>query len=94
MASPPALHWLPFSELCLKFVCRRGFIQLLNHIAAMDTHLIDLKELANGLLIAPLRGIQQLATMVHLFFFGMGSNPSFHSHPFLLRGNKPPRGTV
>lgn len=90
MASSPALHWLPFSELRLKFVCGRGFIQLLHHIAAMDPHLIELKELANSLLIASFRGIQQLTAMVHLFFFGMGSSPSFHSHPFVLRGNKAP----
>ena len=56
----------------------------------MDPHLIELKELANGLLIASFRGIQQLAAMVHLFFFGMRSSPSFHSHPFVLRGNKAP----
>ena len=26
--------------------------------------------------------------MVHLFFFGMGSSPSFHVRPFALRGQR------
>ncbi len=56
----------------------------------MNPHLIELKELGNGLLIASFRSIQQLTAMIHLFFFGMGSSPSFHNHPFVLRGNKAP----
>ena len=42
MTSRPTLHWFPFRELSLKFVCRGGLIHFRYHIATVDPHLIEL----------------------------------------------------
>jgi hypothetical protein len=44
--------------------------------------LIELKQLANGLGVAPPRRVQQFSALIHLLFFGMGSRSSFHANPF------------
>jgi hypothetical protein len=43
--------------------------------------LIQLKQFPDGFLITPLRRIQQLAALVHFFFFSVGGSASFHSTP-------------
>lgn len=51
-------------------------------ISAEDTHLIQLKQFADGFRITSPRRIQKLPALIHLFFFGMRSSSPFHAHPF------------
>ena len=57
-------------------------IELADHFIVINAHLIQFEELRNRLLITLLRGVQKATALVHLFFFGMRSGPSFHAIPF------------
>lgn len=48
----------------------------------VDTHLVEFEKFCNRLLIALFGGVQKTTALIHLFFFSMGSGPSFHAIPF------------
>ncbi|HZH50233.1 MAG TPA: hypothetical protein VFD86_10720, partial [Nitrospira sp.] len=61
----------------MEFMRASGAVELTDHIVVVHTHLIQLKKLRDRLLIAFFRRVQQTPPLIHLFFFGMGSRPSF-----------------
>ena len=73
---------LGLRDLSLKLVSAGRAIQLAHHFIVIHAHLVQLEELCNRLLIAFFGGVQKTSALVHLFFFGMRSGPSFHAIPF------------
>lgn len=57
-------------------------IELIDHLSAKNTHLIELKESIDGFLIAFFRRIQESAALIHFFFFCVRGSTSLHAHPF------------
>ena len=66
----------------LKLMRAGRAIQLTHHFIVVYAHLVQLEELRDRLLIAFLGGVQKTTALIHLFFFGMRSGPSFHAIPF------------
>ena len=60
---------------------RGGAVDLHQLVSAEHANLIQLEQLADGFRVASSRRIQELAALIHLFFFGMRSSSSFHAHP-------------
>jgi hypothetical protein len=57
-------------------------IQLGYHFIVVHAHLVQLEEFCDRFLIALFGGVQKTPALIHLFFFGMRSGPSFHAIPF------------
>jgi hypothetical protein len=57
-------------------------IELADHLGVVHPYLVQLEELRHRFLIALFRGVQKPTALIHLFFFGVGSCPSFHAIPF------------
>ena len=57
-------------------------IELGHHFIVVHAYLVQLEELCDRLLITFFGGVQKATALIHLFFFGMRSGPSFHAIPF------------
>ena len=73
---------LGLGDFRLELVRPGRAVELAHHLIVVHTNLIQLEELRDRLLIALLGGVQKTTALVHLFFFGVRSGPSFHAIPF------------
>ena len=73
---------LGLRDFSLKLVSSGRAIELGHHFIVVHAYLVQLEELCDRLLITFFGRVQKATALIHLFFFGMRSGPSFHAIPF------------